>query len=155
VPSSSSAFVKRFYKTKLTNTSSHEAATTAIDAHNLTAIEIVEALPTRGQFDGLPYALWDNILPHDWDRSGNCVYTVLINGVRYRGTDERLVLRLFGFPRAARGHWAHRPSTSQARIMALWSNTASEGFFKMIMWHLLPQAMWLESWAEYITLRRG
>jgi hypothetical protein len=62
---------------------------------------MAEAMRTGGQLNNMPYALWDNIVRHDWSRSGNCVYTVVINGIRYRGTGESLVLRLSGFPRAA------------------------------------------------------
>ncbi|KAJ9116797.1 hypothetical protein QFC24_006602 [Naganishia onofrii] len=72
-----------------------------IDAHDLAAIEMVEAMRTGGQLNNMPFALWDNIARHDWSRSGKCVYTVVINGIRYRGTGESLVLPLSGFPRAA------------------------------------------------------
>jgi hypothetical protein len=129
--------------------------TQPIDSHDLAAIEIIEAMRTGGNLNGRPYAIWDNIVRHDWARDGNCVYTVVINGSRYRGTGESLVLRLSGFPRAAWEYWAHRPGTSRLHIQTYVDNHGPGGFFRMIMWHLLSQERWLELWAEYRASGRG
>ncbi|KAJ9126158.1 hypothetical protein QFC24_002431 [Naganishia onofrii] len=129
--------------------------TQPIDSHDLAAIEIIEAMRTGGNLNGRPYAIWDNIVRHDWARNGNCVYTVVINGSRYRGTGESLVLQLSSFPRAAWEYWAHRPGTSRLHIQTYVDNHGRGGFFRMIMWHLLSQERWLELWAEYRASGRG
>jgi hypothetical protein len=126
-----------------------------INAHDLAVVEISEALRTNGSVGSRPYIVRANITRHDWNRAGNCIYTIVLDGVRYRGSGEDLDVQFFGLRRALWEYWAHRPQVRRARLVRYMRQYGSVGFFRAIMWHLLSERRWIALWQQYRASRRG
>ncbi|KAJ9105821.1 hypothetical protein QFC19_003389 [Naganishia cerealis] len=122
---------------------------------DLEILEIAEAMEIRGRYTQLPEATVEDIRRHDWNRRGDCIYTLRVDGYAYRGNALSLQARLFGIRRALWQYWAHRPTVNAENVVFYVSNYGTNDFYRVIMWHMLAENQWLALWYARRASRRG
>jgi hypothetical protein len=158
-PDERALLVQRFREEILQEWAEDEGASIGwegpINAHSVHMEELDQALRVHRNQNGWPHMLMTNIQRHDWDRAANCIYTIVVAGGRIRGSAEELVRRMTGVPRALWEYWANRSRVLRAHIRRYVRAHGTFDYFRVIMWHLLPDRQWLGLWRQRRTSRRG
>ena len=78
-----------------------------------------------------------------------------VSGRRVRGSAEFLNHKFAGVRRALWQYWATRSPVKAEHLRAYMETYGTNGYFRVIMWHLLPVDNWIELWTERRALRRA
>ncbi|KAJ9112261.1 hypothetical protein QFC22_006345 [Naganishia vaughanmartiniae] len=127
----------------------------AVDANDLDILELQEAMHVDSHRRLMLHAHVNDIRRHDWDRSGNCIYTLRVEGRAFRGDALSLQSQLLGVRVALWNYWAHRPTVNVANIHHYVNHFGIFGFYQAIMWHHLHENRWLTLWYRRRASRRG
>jgi hypothetical protein len=133
----------------------HNLVNLASTANDLDFIEMQDAIRTHGHLIPQFHAHVNDIRRHDWDRRGNCIYTLRVEGKHFRGDALYLEARLFGIRLALWQYWANRPTVNVANIHFYVNRFGPFGFYQAIMWHHLHENRWLVLWYRRRASRRG
>ncbi|KAJ9124513.1 hypothetical protein QFC24_003304 [Naganishia onofrii] len=150
-----------FYRNEIINDEVHDLANLhglvniATNANDLELLEMQDAIHTNGHRVPQFHLHVNDIRRHDWDRTGNCIYTVRVEGRPFRGDALSLQARLFGVRMALWNYWAHRPTVNAANIHFYVNHFGIFGFYQAIMWHHLHENRWLVLWYRRRASRRG
>ena len=150
-----------FYRNEIINDEVHDLANLhglvniATNANDLELLEMQDAIHTNGHRVPQFHLHVNDIRRHDWDRTGNCIYTVRVEGRPLRGDALSLQARLFGVRMALWNYWAHRPTVNAANIHFYVNHFGIFGFYQAIMWHHLHENRWLVLWYRRRASRRG
>lgn len=116
------------------------------DVHDMDMYRLYELIRLAHRWEHIPWIDREAIVRHDWLRRFDCIYRIRSDEVNIRGPAEKLHERYIGVQRALWEYWAHRTRVRQNHIRAYVHAGDPFDFFKVIMWHLLPTAEWLELW---------
>ncbi|KAJ9113808.1 hypothetical protein QFC19_000001 [Naganishia cerealis] len=126
-----------------------------VDTHDLDLLEQLEVIELWGHLEFFPHMVVSDIRRHDWNRQGDSIYSVTVDGWHYRGNALYLQKRLYGVRRALWEFWADRPAVHGDNIEYYVYNYGVHGFYQAMMWHGLTENRWLELWYTRRASRRG
>jgi hypothetical protein len=84
-----------YYRNEIINdkvrdlTIQHNLGNLASTANDLNFIEMQDAIRTRGHLIPRLHAHVNDIRRHDWDRKGNCIYILHVEGNHFRSKSKR------------------------------------------------------------------
>ncbi|KAJ9119918.1 hypothetical protein QFC24_005401 [Naganishia onofrii] len=120
-----------------------------MDYNDQDMIIFIDALQNVNATGTTPVMVVGDIMRHDWTREGNCVYTLRAASKKLappRGSGEILDMRYLGVKRALWQYWAHRPAVHLHHIESYQRHFGFYSFFRVIMWHHLPENQWHALW---------